>query len=382
MRRPGRLPGDAAVNRLGPLALAFGLACRPISQLPLDTTLPDGEPLAAAPPLEILKKLAADTDPDTRAIALTGLARAPRLAGERGVWVERALYDPDPWVQRAMIATGLEDATLDAYVVQPSADAATRATVAFDRLAHGATYPLDAFALGSASKADRVPLGLVRVALGDAEAKATVASAIDQGNLRDDAMLLGAVAAHGWPELTQALVGAERWVEPDAIARMQLVRARLGDPDARGAWRAAVRQDVSLGWDLLELISALPEADRAGLVHDLSGVSDKPLREALAALDHPSAAAVRRAIESDDPTSRDLGFRQLKVLPEADAVELVRHVLHADDPWTWASASRAVTDAGLCALQDTFATRLQDDRNQVRAAAAAVVARCDTGTTP
>ncbi len=371
------------MNRLLPVACAVGMACRPISQLPLDTTLPDGEPLAAAPPLDILKKLAADTDPDTRAIALTGLARAPALAAERGAWVERALYDPDPWVQRAMVASGLDDATLDAYAVQRSADATTRASVAFDRLAHGATFPLDTFDVGSGTaKADRAPLGLVRVALGDEAAKATVASTIDHGDLRDDVMLLGTIATHGWPELAAALVGAERWVEPDAIARMQVVRARLGDPDARAAWRSSVRADASVGWDLAELIAALPDADRAELARDLSTVGDKPLRDALAVLVHPSAAAVRHAIESDDPTARELGFQRLKMLPDADAIELVRRVLRADDPWTWASASRAVSETGLCALQDTFATRLQDDRNQVRAAAAAVVARCDTGNAP
>jgi hypothetical protein len=371
------------VNRLLPVACAVGMACRPISQLPLDTTLPDGEPIAAAPPLDILRKLAADTDPDTRAIALTGLAHAPALAAERSAWVERGLYDPDPWVQRAMVASGLEDATLDAYAVMPSADATTRAHVAFERLAHGATFPLDAFDVGSATaKADRVPLGLVRVALGDAAAKATVASTIDHGDLRDDAMLLAALATHGWPELSAALVGAERWVEPDAIARMQVVRARLGDPDARAAWRSAVRADASVGWDLAELVAALPDADRAALARDLSSVGDKALRDALAVLAHPSAAAVRHAIESDDPTARDLGFQGLKMLPVADAVALVRAAVRADDPWTWASASRAASDAGLCALQDTFATRLQDDRNQVRAAAAAVIARCDTGTAP
>lgn len=371
------------MRRLAPIACVLVLACRPASLMPLDTTLPDGEPLAAVAPRVTLQQLAEDTNPDTRALALTGLARAPATPEVRAAWVQRGLYDPDPWVQRAMIDVGLDDATLDAFVVQPSADATTRATVALDRMSRGARYPVDAFPVGAATaRPDRVPLGLVRVALGDASAKAVVESAIDAGDLPDDALLLAAFAVHGGQALSAVLERGERWAEPDAIARIQLVRGLLGDPAARVAWRGAVRADPSVAWDLLDVIEALPADDRAAVARDVSPAGDKALRDALAVVASPSPTTVRHAIESDDPTTRELGMQRVALLGDGDAEELLRRVLRSDDPWTWVSASRAVSVHHLCALQDTFTNRLLDDRSQVRAAAAAVVALCEAGASP
>ena len=62
----------------------------------------------------------------------------------------------------------------------------------------------------------------------------------------------------------------------------------LREPE-RGVRRClvgAVREDASLGWDLAELVTTWPESERAGLARDLSTVADKPLRDALAVLDH------------------------------------------------------------------------------------------------
>jgi len=354
-----------------------------------------------------LERGASSLDVSTRMRSLDLLLRCVPTAELQGLAL-RAFYDPSAWVRRrAVEALGARrpepetTALLETALARPELGSATRARAGELLLERG--QPDLSAQLSAAWRAlprgwESVPLALVALRAGDAEAEAVVAAALREGLFPQEAGFFVTVGESGHAGLAGALREARPLVEEDLQAPLGLALLLLGDADGETLLTAALRGDDELA--AMEAIDVLRTSDDpsartllaqtrgargiAGVYADLLAVGDGGA---------PLALAVS-ALSDADPARRCLGLeaigRRLAAVPlgeglkrtEREAHDLALSALEDPEGEVRACAARALPDLArpadrallepLVAAQDPDA---EAEALQIEAAAALIALR-------
>jgi hypothetical protein len=346
----------------------------------LDTSLPEDAPVAFDSVAALVDGLVADPEPSVRGRALAGRVRASR-SDELQRWWMQASYDPEPFVQ-GLAARALLDrvkdtdarALLTEYTIRASGDPYVRLEVVDALLAAGAGAEL-APLVGAWRRQPlwrAAPLALMAHRVGDAEALEVVGIAVASGEVRDDpyfVMALGRV-----PGAAEAVATAVDRME-ELGPRLGFARALAGAPGGLEAWKMAVVRDGA-SRDAVELMMALPAAERARWVREVPQDGDRSVKAAAAVIAAPTLGAVDRALRNKDAWVRQIAVRLLPELPAAQAVSRLAGALADEIDEVRVAAADASARLGSPDLAGPLVPLLGDDHAVVRAAggAAALVA--------
>jgi hypothetical protein len=279
----------------------------------VDPTLPEAnESVEAREPLVVLAEVAANPNPGPRSWALAYLvAAASEPAG--GEWGERALWDPDGWVQRraglALAARPDDPAAVEllvGWIARPTADPYARGAVALRMLEHPEVGPAVRAALAAESSRWRqAPLALAAGAFGDEEATDVLVEALARGDIALEPRFMEDLGRHPVPSVRAAVAaGAER-VEEELQLAYGAARLRLGDAAGEQVLRRA--------------LDAEPVGRRLEAV------------ELATRVDHPAATALlRKAAGTRDPLVRALGELGLALRDDDASDAFVTHASHPD----------------------------------------------------
>lgn len=370
--------------RCGLLCVALA-GCAARNKAALDTTLPDGTPLVARTPAELLDEAVGSDDPAVRAVALA--ARVASAAGGDALarWAIQGSHDPDPWVQRAVaraLAARLSEPAavdlLSEYTTRASGDPYVRleAGAALREAGHkDALQPLvGAWTRQPAWRA--APLALLATWAGDGEAPAMLTAAVASGEVRDDRSFVVALGRSGLVELDPALAEASERLE-ELGPRFAFARALLGADAGLAAWSAAQRSEFASARDTVELLLELPPAERAPWTKRVVVIDDPAARAALLLVRHPSPDHLRRAMGDDSSWIRHLAV-ELATLLDANHAEPVATAGLADEfDEVQVGAAALAGRFDLESLRPELTAMLVDDHLVLRTAAAAALLRMD-----
>ncbi|MBT3217743.1 MAG: HEAT repeat domain-containing protein, partial [Proteobacteria bacterium] len=299
--------------------LSTGCPQRGVQQL--DTTLPEAtKSIDADEPEEILVAGAASLDPSLRGRSLELLVKG---ADEDLVmdFAPRALFDPDPWVQRvgALALCGRVDENpaalglLEAYV-QRDVDPYVRASVGLALIDFPGIREVFVKAWRQEQKGWRIaPLALVAALLGDGEAEDALAQALRRGDVALEVEFLEQVGGSGLGGLVPALKEGNGRVEEEMELPFAAARLRLGDLSAEGVFRRELSGDnVERQLEAMDYLVAIdgPPANALLRRAKTSGVGYLRWYAALAlGARNGEAAAFRQAMMDDDWEIRLLAVR-------------------------------------------------------------------------
>lgn len=306
-----------------PLVLALGCSARKTTVLDLD--IPERKTtVEGAAPSQILTAAMNDEEPGHRARALQILiGRAP--SSELPALATRALWDPEPWVQRVSVQAlilRLPDPqvreSLLGFVLRTDelADPHARATAAV--ALNPAADPTIARAIHDGWRAERAPwrqapLQLVAAQLGDADALTALAETLAEGEIGLEPDFLLAIGRSGLPALIEPLTQATPWVEPDIRLSVLTARLLLGDPQAERELRTTLTGGEEIA--VLEALDFLTRIDHPA-AHELIGKvkASTPLAQSYAAMalrargDGPDRR-FDEAMDRGDAETRELAVR-------------------------------------------------------------------------
>lgn len=359
--------------------------CGARNKAAVDTSLPDGTPIVARTPAELLDEAVGSDDPAVRAVALG--ARVASAAGGDPLarWAIQGSYDPDPWVQRAVVralaARLAEPAAVDLlseYTTRASGDPYVRleaGTALRDAGHKDALQPLvGAWTRQPAWRA--APLALLATWAGDGEAPAMLTAAVASGEVRDDRSFVVALGRSGLVDLDPALAQASERLE-ELGPRFAFARALLGADAGLAAWAAAQRSEFASARDTVELLLELPPAERAAWTKRVVVIDDPSARTALSLVRHPSADRLRHALADESPWIRHLAV-ELAALLDANHAEPVATAALADDfDEVQVGAAALAGQFDLESLRPALTAMLVDDHLVLRTAAAAALVRMD-----
>jgi HEAT repeat protein len=372
-----------ALVSLGVVAALAGCGAR--NKGLVDTTLPDGTPLAAKTPAELLDDAVGSADPAVRALALS--ARVASAAGGDALarWVIQGSHDPDPWVQRAVaraLARRLAEPAavelLGEYVSRASGDPYVRleAGEALRNAGHqDVLQPL----VGSWTRQPAwraAPLALLATWAGDGDAPAMLTAAVASGEVRDDRSFVVALGRSGLLELDPALAEASERLE-ELAPRFAFARVLLGADAGVAAWAAAQRSEFASARDTIELLLELPPSERAAWAKRVVVIDDPAARAALGMVRHPSADRLRRAMSDESPWVRHLAVELGALLDAGHAEPLATVGLGDDFDEVQVGAAALAGQFDLESLRPTLVAMLVDDHLVLRTAAAGALLRMD-----
>jgi len=307
------------------IALVLALGCTSRKGPDLDLDIPEQDTrVQEMSPSNLLLAAMNDEEPGHRARAFEILiARAAPADLEQ--LATRALWDPEPWVQRvsvralgARLAEPSVKSALQAFVSRTDAIADPHARAMTAVALDPSTDPAIAQTVRDAWRAERAPwrqapLQLVAAQLGDDEALAALSETLAEGEIGLEPDFLLAIGRSGLTALIDPLTQATPWVEPDIRLSVLTARMLLGDPDADKIVRATLT-----GGDEIEVLEALDFLTRIDhpAARDLLGKvkASTPLAQTYATLalrargDGPDRQ-FEVAILSEDAETRELAVR-------------------------------------------------------------------------
>lgn len=264
-----------------------GVGCAPKAPSGLDaqteTATATVDPNAAR---AVLEASADELDVSVRRLALETLVQLSppdRVAG----WADRGLWDPSPYVQRAVIDAltvrlpePVSQQRLQGFVRRDGLDPYSRCAAASRLAARGDDSTLSAVqnayqqepALWRAA-----PCALAAAQMGDADGRARLKAALEQGALPLDAGFLSDVgqADLGEDVAASLAVGLER-LEPElelaAAAALVVMGESAGEPLLR---RALSSEQGQRQMEAVDFLLELPEADAARLLRRANGADAK-----------------------------------------------------------------------------------------------------------
>lgn len=378
------------------LALAVVLGalsggCAGSRGLPVDTTLPDGEILEVQPAQEALEAFAADPDPGTRGRALAAIVRHA-TGDERTRWLMQGTYDPDPWVQRAVVTTLLDTldapdsrAALQEYVLRGSADPYVRAQAAHRLLDAGLSEGLEDLRTAWQGREGwrAAPLALVALRMGEEAAFLPLSLALSQADVRDDASFIVALGRYGPNTLVAPLTQGANWAEEELATRLAFARGLLGDPSGEALWQARLASDDGfVRRDAFDLVLAMPTDARSGLAASARraiGRTDAPLATLAALVAKPTAGTLKSALRAEDPYVLLGTLRLLQEQPPLRDPLWVATLLLDEVPAVRVAAAETAGVMGAVALRGALEALAVDDRSTVRVAAYAALLRLPAG---
>lgn len=316
------------IRAVAVVALAVGVAaCRPPVDEGLDAALPDAAtPVEVQDPVRVLEDAAANLDPTPRGRALDLLIlAATEPAG--GAYGPRALYDPDPWVQRKAVealAMRLNEpetqALLRKYVGRSDIDPYVRQSAAMHLARHGgaATDGLRdvmSAAWRAESQAWRqAPLALAAASLGDRDAIAPLAAAISRADIGLEVEFVLDLGRSGLEELVPPLREGAAWVEDEMALPYACAQILLGDPSGESVLRKALASDdEEIRLEAIDYLARMDGAVARSLLEraaaDPSDLVRAYAEGALAARGERSLDKLERLMESPDREMRLIAVR-------------------------------------------------------------------------
>jgi HEAT repeat protein len=379
---------------LGVMAAA---GCAGKRGIAIDPTLPDGAAeVEHRHPDEVLAVGAGDDDPNLRARALGLLIRTTEEPGG-GAWALRALYDPDPWVQRS----GLEALTprldepetvalLESYV---SADLSTsdpyvRGGAVMRLAAAGHTGTRDVVMSGWRAESlpwRAAPLQLAAAVMGDAEAVAPLAKTLSRGDLPLEVEFVLDVGRSRLDELVPALREGSEWLEPEMELPFAVARVSLGDAAGEGPLRKALMSgDDIRQLEALDYLSKLRDPAADALLRKARSEGSELARWyaelALLARGEGNAERLEKAMANEDREVRTLAVRFATDVAafesrksQRTAKRVVRAALFDDDASVRTEAVRATAALGLNTEAEGLIVALSDEFFAIRVEAAGAI---------
>ena len=237
----------------------------------VDITLPEAvESVAPDEPEKILVVGAGSLDPSLRGRSLELLVLG---ADQEGVlaYAPRALFDPDPWVQRVgalALCRRVDEIPaalplLKAFV-QRDVDPYVRGSLGLALIEHE-LIELEGFRaiFADAWRHQKAgwriaPLALVAAVLGDSEAEEALALAIRRGDLALEVGFLDDIGRSGLGGLAPALKEGAGRVEEELLLPYAAARLRLGDLSAEGVFRKELSGvDVERQLEAMDYLTAI-----------------------------------------------------------------------------------------------------------------------------
>ena len=360
----------------------------------VDPTLPDNvRRVERRAPSEVLALGAADDDPVARARALELLIRlSDEPAG--GAWARRALFDPEPWVQRKAVVALAERTDepetrelLRDWVVRSSGvtDPYVRcagALALYRAGERGLSEPLRALWVEETEAWRAAPLQLAAVVYGDTSAFEPLSSSISRGDLALEIDFVLEVGQTGAAALLPAFQEGQEWVEEELSLPYAVARAGLGDAQGFAVLRQALTDpDEQRRLESLDYISRLEGSDSVALLRrarTTGGLAGRYAELALAARGEAPIAVFESAIRDPDRAVRVLAVRFVadagerlesrKVRRLADRI--LRQGLEDSDPVVRLGTLRSLGRLGLGASQAFVQRDLTDEYVNIRVEAA------------
>jgi len=356
--------------------------------------------VVAQAPIEVLRAGASDDDPSNRGRAIALLIRLS--SEEASAWGQRALWDPDGWVQRqgvlALVERGADPAVLDqlaAYVrrTDPLADPYARGAAAI-RLARLGRTEIRA----DVSRAWRLephswraaPLLLAAMVLGDADAREPLRTALTNADISLEPGFLVDLGTSELPALLDALDAGTPRVEEEMALAWVIARFLLGDPAGeREITLALTGDDALMGLEALDYLVEIPAEKVTKILQKARTSPNEIVRvcagAALAGRGAAKADLLIEAAMNDDPEARAQAVffaSRLASLPDEDRASsrVIRKVLELtlDDERldVRLAALRAATVTGTMASEAAIRVHMVDELLAVRIeAAGALLAR-------
>ena len=382
-------------RRLVLLPLLLATACAPKRVVWSDPSLPDPkEEVEVLAPTAVLQEGARSEDPGDRARALSTLIRLAPTVSEGG-WDQRALWDPDGWVQLQgviAVADRLDEPqsvqVLEAFVRRTDGlvDDYARGAAGTRLARAGHTGTKDALhAAWSSTKNPwhAAPVQLAAAAMGDAEALAPLKKSLADADVPMEPTFLLDVGRSGL-DLASSLEAGNEWVEPEMRLAFATARLQLGDKGGAAVLRSALEGDDELAaLEALDYVSRLDgEHGERLLKRARTGGSELARVYADLALISRGVGSSKQldtAIHHDDREIRELAVRFATELADGDdaerrAVKQARRILRTgindEDLAVRLRALRGVATLGLGMGSSTIEKHLADEMLSVRIEAA------------
>ncbi|MBN1334485.1 MAG: HEAT repeat domain-containing protein [Deltaproteobacteria bacterium] len=263
-------------------------------------------------PLGVLGAGAEDLDVEIRSKALACLVRrAPEPGG--GTWTARALWDPSPYVRRAAIralARRLEETeardALASVVGRADVDPYTRGlagTVLADAGDKRVAGVLSEAWRTASAPWQAAPLALAAARMGDPQAPAAVARALEGGEFPLEVSFFLSIGRSGLSGLAPALVEAAASVEEDLLLPVAAALVGLGAPEGEALFDQALSGSEDQQMEALDILAFLPGDVARRLVRSAARGDGHPARYArllrVGWQETSSKEAVRAAVDPD-----------------------------------------------------------------------------------
>ncbi len=344
-------------------------------------------------PESVLTSGAESNDPTPRARALQYLIATTDRATD-GDWAERALQDPDPWVQRAgvnALVDRLQEpeavALLEGYVANAKADPYVRGAAGL-RLATTSSE-VAAASLATAWRQEpelwrAAPLALAAAVLGDQEAIKPLQRALRRGELALEVDFLLDLAQSGQAELLPALREGSEWVETELRLPYAVALVILGDPSGEQALRKALSSDIEEErLEALDYVSSMDHPTATTLLKRAKSNGPHQVRTyaslALASRTGDAPDVFSSAMQDEDPEIRALGVRFVTDATESPNANrktgragrtLIANALSDPDPTVRTEAMRALVRLDLHGEEEALHRNLNDQYEALRIEAA------------
>ncbi len=356
-------------------------ACGSARGLAPEVALPDGDAIVVADPSTQLEEAAGDPSPSIRALALRyKVATAPPEQLTR--WAMQGGYDPDVYVQRAVIDALVRRLSepavrgqLTDYIGRASADPYARGFAARSLLAAGDADAASGLlgAWRDQSPFRSAPLALAAALLGEDDARSALHMVLATGELRDDDEFFVALGLSGEADLEAPAEAGRAVAEEELATRLDFALALMGNSTGEAGWRAALKDpDPRVGQDALELVLALPADLRASWGARARVAKDKGVKQAAAVIARPTLELLMRATRSEDPFVRVVAARLTADLEPDLATSVLAALLRDEDLEVRRLALDSTGRLALSSLKPYVAELLRDPREDVRIAAAGV----------
>lgn len=221
-------------------------------------------------PRAFLVQATEDMEPGIRGRAL-GLLILHDAAPGGGSWAPRALFDPNPYVQRQAIDALSERmhedhsvALLESFVQRSNVDPYTRSHAAVLLATHGHLGTRDT--LAQAWRAEdrhwrRAPLALAALMLGDEEALEPLARDLARGDFPLEVDFYLDVGRSGRAELAEPLIEGLAMVEETLVLPTAVALVDLGHRKGEGLFKDALSDgNVELRLEAIDYLTALQDA--------------------------------------------------------------------------------------------------------------------------
>ncbi len=370
------------------------VACRHRAPDSFGVDLPEAEDAReTAAPADILTEAANGDDPGLRARAIRDLvATDPVPAG--GAWGARGLYDPDGWVERAAVgalAQRLDEPEtvnlLVGWLSWADGDPHARASAGLQLVDAGVGRDAVVAAWRAEAGWRAVPLALAAAVAGDADALASLATALRTGLIPLEPDFLRELGERPLPGLADAArAGADRVEEPIRLTYAG-TRLALGDTSADGELRRALDDTESAALEALDAVAMVPGPLADNVIRRARTTGPDLVRGYADLLDVARTGvgsdAFARAAASDDRELRAMAVRLLPAAAQASAAgrrgrwidRALAAALADPDPTVRAGGVRAAVELERRDLRELVAPLLGDPNRTVRVEAAGAITR-------